>query len=715
MTTPVAVLPVVGTVAPELLAGMAELKALLVSLGATSEEAGRKAQRGADGISSAGASAQNALTSLTLVSFAYNEITSAIDRVLSTIGGIAALAGEQDRLSAQAAELGLNFDAAAEAAGIFSDEVDALGAAATFANADIRLTQQELNALERVAGANAARLGISVTQSVETLTQALIRGRESGLQRYGQELAAVAGGAHSVGERLQVLVRVAGNTTLATDNSASAFARLTDRLDDYKRTAASAFSDELSRLLSLGEGARTTSEDVANLSSAFAGLARDISTVVAMAIGGIRFLVTGLVADIAHLGNIVGLVSNDTARALRRAQADSLENLEAQQAEREGETGTIYRGLGRSDPLVSGARQIDWTHERGRALETRVRTTGTVTSDPVPPRRREGVSYQPRAQAEADARRIAEADASARDARRPDEADASARDARDRDATKHANARAGASRAAAEATKEEAAKLAEIADAHARAAQETQLRARAERDAAEAAARSRASVDALIAAEERRSLDAKRLDGEMTNLSNERRRAAEDAAKLGDSKEVREADSTLTMFARNVESIEAVFARVGDTTHAFFRALIDDSLSAGDALQKWVHDSLSALSEVASREAIMSLGKGLSALFTNPPAAAAHFAAAAAFGAVAIGAGAAAGAIGSPQASAASASAGGTSRRTGSDRASNDNADVAPIVYNYYAPVIGGREATDGEVGTRLERFDARARRRMAA
>lgn len=676
MTTPIIVLPITGTVDPALLRGIKDLGESLRGVGASAEQSSQQTQQSTSAVGSAASAATNAVGALTGVAFAYNQITAAIAQVISTVDGIARLAGEQDRLSAQARELGLDFDAAAESAGIFSDEVDALGAAATFANADIRLTQQELNALERVAGANAARLGISVTQSVETLTQALIRGRESGLQRYGHELAEVAGGSHTVGERLEALVRVAGHTTQATDNSATAFERLKDRLDDYKRTAASAFMDELNRMISLGESTDRTGESMRDLANTIGGVASAIATMIAMAVGGIRYLVTEAIALHAQALNSFGLVGDVETREAQQASRDALDNLEAMQANREG--------------VGAGVQQVGGGTRR---------LAGTETSDRTR-RLRPGVSYQPRNAAEAEAMRTAEADAVARNSR---------------DAAAASADRAGSSRAAAEATKDEAAKLAEIADLQQRATQEVALRARAERDAVEYATRARASVDALIAAEERRSLDAKRLEGEMANLSNERRRAAEDAAKLGDSKEVREADSTLTMFARNVESIEAVFARVGDTTHAFFRALIDDSLSAGDALQKWVHDSLSALSEVASREAIMSLGKGLSALFTNPPAAAAHFAAAAAFGAVAIGAGAAAGAVGSPQASAAAAGAGGTSRRTSSDRAANDNGDIAPIHYHYYAPVIGGREASDEEIGTRLGRYDARSRRRASA
>ena len=42
---------------------------------------------------------------------------------------------------------------------------------------------------------------------------------------------------------------------------------------------------------------------------------------------------------------------------------------------------------------------------------------------------------------------------------------------------------------------------------------------------------------------------------------------------------------------------------------------------------------------------------------------------------------------------------------------------AGPIVNNYYAPIVGGRQSTDAETGVRIDRYNdaARARLRRAA
>ncbi len=180
------VIPITGTVDAGFLAGLAALRQGLTASGDASEEAGRKAAEGANLWASA--------------ADRFNEVHQAVTTVAATLShavtSVGAMADEQERLTAMSRRLGLDFDAAAEAAGRFVDETAAMGVAGRFAAADIRLTQQELNDLMRVAAATAETLGVSVADSAHTLTEALIQGEEGGLRRFG-------GGRHGCVRRLR--------------------------------------------------------------------------------------------------------------------------------------------------------------------------------------------------------------------------------------------------------------------------------------------------------------------------------------------------------------------------------------------------------------------------------------------------------------------------------------------------------------------------------
>ena len=436
MTTPVVEILVTGKVDPELLRGLASLGDSLRAAARSSEEAAKKAESTTTAFQRFEGAIEGGRSRVENLASSYFFLSGALSDVSSRLSGVADLAAEQERLSAQSRELGLDFDRAASAAGIFSDEVDALRAATQFAGPEIRLTQQELDALERVAGASAARLGVSVTGAVDMLTSALIRGREAGLQRFGGELAEVAGQSHSVGERLAALVQRAQHVTAATDNSGAAVARLADRFDDYKRTVATAFMDELARVTSLGGASRSTAEDLQNLTATLAEVGRGIAQIVGMTVGGIRYLVVELVSEVAHLGNALSLVSDETAGMWSRMSRDALDNLETMQADREGQgpgTTILRGGTLRTATGVSGGGMVDTRLDRYQE-DTVIQSRGGSSSDPAFAARRAGVSYQPRNAAEAEALRIAEADAAARDRR---------------DAPAAAAARAGSARAAA--------------------------------------------------------------------------------------------------------------------------------------------------------------------------------------------------------------------------------------------------------------------------
>jgi len=166
---------------------------------------------------------------------------------------------------------------------------------------------------------------------------------------------------------------------------------------------------------------------------------------------------------------------------------------------------------------------------------------------------------------------------------------------------------------------------------------------------------------------------------------------------------------------RAAEFTNGAFESMGKAIGTHVQALIDGRESVGTALQGMLSDTLVSVGKEAVIQGGMEIAKGVAALagVVTAPLAPGHFAAGAAFLAV----GAAAGVAGAALAPSSGAGAPGARGNGGaggslSDRAQASTADTAPIVQNFYAPVIGGRQSTDAEVATRLNRYDDAGRSR---
>lgn len=164
------------------------------------------------------------------------------------------------------------------------------------------------------------------------------------------------------------------------------------------------------------------------------------------------------------------------------------------------------------------------------------------------------------------------------------------------------------------------------------------------------------------------------------------------------------------------EFTNSAFESMGKAIGTHVQALVDGRESVGVALQGMLSDTLISIGKEAIIKGAMEMAHGVAALagIYTAPLAPGHFAAGAAYLAVGAAAGVAGAALApSAPAAGAGASGNGGARGTLSDRASGGNDAMAPVQINYYAPVIGGREATDSELGTRLDRFDDAARQRL--
>lgn len=659
------VLPITGTVDPGFLAGLNALSQGMTAAGVASETAGARAQR-ADG------SWSQHIDTLRRGAQAFNETHQAITTIVGTITAavarVGALADEQARLDSTSRRLGLDFDAAAAAAGRFVDETEAMGVANRFASADINLTQQQLNDVMRVAGATADTLGTDVAGATDILREALIRGREGGLQRFGEGLAAVAGGSHTVEERMAALHTRAGQVTEAVDDSAAAMARFADRIEDSERTVATALVAEIGRLdqvaSSTGEAASAAIDWDNNLKA----IGSTLGYVSSLALSGLQ-IVGGAIGSV--VGGITGTIS------IAAAGIEALVNTRSLSGARSAMTRELAAvrdgglAMQSADILAAGI-------ARAEALAADQGSTRTSAAPDAPPV------------------------------------------ARPRSRTPGASRGGGSGRGGA--ANDNADMTFTEAQANADALLEVERVLGIDR-AAMAADRARAEVDGLIAVEAARQgaeeMAQSAADKERTRMDEERARLEERAAAhetfTGRLAELN--DTQVHGAQRAAEFTNGAFESMGRAIGTHVQALIDGKESVGQALQGMLSDTLISVGKEAVIQGGMEMAKGVAALagVVTAPLAPGHFAAGAAFLAVGAAAGVAGAAL-APSAAAPSAGAGAGNGGAGGslrDSAGSSGESMAPININYYAPVIGGREATDAELGTRLDRFDNAARQRL--
>jgi len=294
----------------------AALVDVTASAGREAVEVRRSAEAHHASSESAGRSAEAAGRS----AFGFNQIMQAASTARATLAdfasSVATLAAEQERLDANSARLGLDFDRAADAAGRFTDETEAMGAASRLSEAGIALTQEQLDGLTRVAARFAQNTGTTTASAIDALTNGLITGSARGLRPFGAELQAVAGGSHTAEQRLSALTAQAAHTEQATDDAASSMARLGDSMEDMQRTAATAFAQSITDTLRLASAADDAGNRFEILDSDITTAARSVGTAVvgigngiALLVGGVSTAISGMlsatVAGAAAAGAVV--------------------------------------------------------------------------------------------------------------------------------------------------------------------------------------------------------------------------------------------------------------------------------------------------------------------------------------------------------------------------------------------------------------------------
>jgi len=249
--------------------------------------------------------------------FSFNQVSEAVSRVREHItqfaDAVSELSSEQAQLNANSTRLGLNFDHAADAAGRFTDETEAMGAATRLAEAGINLTQRQLDSLTQVAARFAQNTGGTVASAVDTLTNGLITGSQRGLRPFGDELARAGGNSHTAEQRLAALTTQAGHTERATDDAASSMARFRDSIDDASRTMAHGFAEGVMRMTELGTESDNAAEKAESLNRTLHAIGASIGETIARVtvgvgelLGFVAIAVTSITSGIAAIGG--GLV-----------------------------------------------------------------------------------------------------------------------------------------------------------------------------------------------------------------------------------------------------------------------------------------------------------------------------------------------------------------------------------------------------------------------
>ena len=643
------------------------------------------------------------------------------DGLINTAVRMAELADEQGRLDTASRDLGLNFDAAAASAGRFVDETEAMGVANRFAAADIRLTQQQLNDVMRVAGASADMLGTNTAGAVDTLREALIRGREGGLERFGQGLASVAGESHTVEDRLAALHVRAGEMAQATDTATDRLNRFKDSLEDSERTFATAFVGELTRLAEVGQGLADANGDAEEF-------ARTIAAVGATAAS----MVTKVVLGVSIIGGAIGTVVGSLTGVVQLAEA-ATHGLAAFNAERDRlhREGLAVMSVNVVQDAINRLEAIDAESEQRTTAAVEVIQRARPTRAAAPAPAAQGRAARAATAAPVDMTFTAEQAAADRledidrllGINRAQNAELATRAVvdglieeervRQRVADRAQSlAQRGLADAIAANDAENALTVADVTSAGPSraallAAEETATRELARATADLSSAR-RDENDASLSAEERTTRMTTAFTAQTVAL--QRQRAAQRAVTA-------EVDKIKT---DRVDALTGAAKGLSDGLVSAGVAALIAGENVGVALQKQLAASLQALAIESAQKALYSLATGFFYLATGNPAAVPAFTSAAIFGSVAVGAGLASAAI-APSAAPAAAGGGADERASrvspGGAGGMGGGSGAGPIVNNYYAPIVGGRQSTDAETGVRIDRYNdaARARLRRAA
>jgi hypothetical protein len=281
-------------------------------------------------------------------------------------------AGEAERLSRSGRAIGVDFDAAARAAGGVVDSLDVLNASQTLTARGISLNQAQLQAFARTAQDYARGTGREFSQVAEQLAEAVAKGGEEA-GRFGPALGALAAPTATAQDRLAALVETTRQSAPAAQTAAEAYRDLEQALTDAQRGFGEGFAEGIAEMRRVhGETSsardvmRELKDDVYALGGATAtvfGAMADAARLVVTEIGG---MVSGLTDAVDTFGQ---LRQNplQAGEILRGFQARTDAREAASQAAFERLMGTLG-GSSRTSLTVDDAAAAGGAARRGRGL-----------------------------------------------------------------------------------------------------------------------------------------------------------------------------------------------------------------------------------------------------------------------------------------------------------------------------------------------------------
>lgn len=247
---------------------------------------------------------------------------------------VGVLAGEQQRLDANSARLGLNFQRAAENAGGFVSEMQTMQLATALANRNIRVTQTELDALARVGMARAVDAGKNVEEVFDSIADSVVEGGEE-LEKFGSELHSVADDAHNATDRLSALVERGRSVPPVMRIASDDVARFEASLRSAGRYISTGFMEETSRLSQLNgnlRGVRTDAEEARremdSLGRSAAYVLRGLADLGGIVIGYVAMSIRGLTGALQGVAEAVRTRSLSGLRTGTASAADDLRSMQ---------------------------------------------------------------------------------------------------------------------------------------------------------------------------------------------------------------------------------------------------------------------------------------------------------------------------------------------------------------------------------------------------
>jgi hypothetical protein len=299
-----------------------------------------------------------------------------VGAVFSTIrDGAASLsrsAGEAERLSRGGRAIGVDFDAAARAAGGVVDSLDVLNASKTLTARGISLSQTQLQAFARTAQDYARGTGKEFREVAEQLAEAVAKGGEEA-GRFGPALGALAAPTATAQDRLAALVETTRQSAPAAQTAAEAYRDLEQAVTDAQRGFSEGFAEGIAEMRRV-HGETSSARDVM----------RELKDDV-YALGGATATVFGAMADAARLvvteigGMVSGLVDAvDTFGQLRQNPLQAGEILRGFQARTDAREAASQAAFERLMGTLGGGDRTSITVDGGTAGGAPRRARGLV-------------------------------------------------------------------------------------------------------------------------------------------------------------------------------------------------------------------------------------------------------------------------------------------------------------------------------------------------